>query len=219
LLPLYVDMSDRLAVIVGGGRVASRKAEHLVSAGLALRIISPAINEPLTLMMGQGRLEWVKREYIDGDLTHAALAVAATGDRTVNSRVAAEAKRLGILVNVADCPKEGNCTFPAILRRGRLEVAVSTGGASPAMASFVKGLISGVVDEPYGAALEMVADLREKLLTHEDSEKYNLQLVRKLMADGLMEHLRNRDTEAAVELLREAVEALGLDPDALLRQK
>ena len=203
-------MTGARAVIVGGGRVAARKAALLLSSGLRLAVVSPELSGLLAAMNEDGAIEWIPRKYMRGDLQGAAIAVAATSSRETNSLVAAEAREMRILANVADRPSEGSCTFPALLRRGALEVAVSTGGRSPAMASHVKGIISGIIDEHYGTALELLSEVREKLLTHEDSEKYNISLLRDLMDQGLMEHLRNRDRGSASTLVREALEKLGV---------
>jgi len=114
--------------------------------------------------------------------------VAATDDAEVNRRVAADARRRGILVAVADTPELGTCAFPAVLRRGNLEIGVSTGGRCPAFALLVRDLLAGVIGDDYGIALERVASEREKLLTEGNDSTYNSPLVRAI-AQRLIEEL------------------------------
>jgi siroheme synthase-like protein len=142
-------------VVVGGGEVASRKVEKLLLAGAAVLVVSPEIRPELAGM----DVEIQRRPYEYGDLEGANLAFAATGSREVNAAVAREAKELGLPVNVADRPSEGDFAVPSTLQRGNLQVAVSTGGASPTLARRIRGELeeafgpewAGLVEE-YGMA-------------------------------------------------------------------
>ena len=126
--PIFLDVRDRLAVVVGGGRVAARKVSGLVEAGARVRVVAPR------LAAGLGAQEVQRRSYRRGDLKGAVLAFAATNDREVNHAVAAEARRRRIPVNVADSVED--CTFlvPARLTRGPVQIAISTSGKSPRLA-------------------------------------------------------------------------------------
>ena len=126
--PIFLDLQGRPAVVVGGGRVAARKAAALVEAGARVRVIAPRLVPELQAHQVE------RRSYRPGDLRGAVLAFAATNDRRVNHAVAVEATRRRIPVNVADSLEE--CTFivPARVSRGGLEIAVSTGGRSPRLA-------------------------------------------------------------------------------------
>ncbi|MGF1473860.1 MAG: bifunctional precorrin-2 dehydrogenase/sirohydrochlorin ferrochelatase [Rubrobacteraceae bacterium] len=134
LYPAFLDLSGRRCVVVGGGVVANRKARKLLQARAEVVVISPETKPEIESMA----LEVHHRPYEPGDLEGAHLAFAATDSREVNSAVAREAKERGILVNVADEPPEGNFTLPSTLRRGGLQVAVSTGGASPSLARAIR---------------------------------------------------------------------------------
>ncbi len=115
--------------------MASRKVEKLLLAGAAVVVVSPEVRPELAGMDVQIQ----RRPYEYGDLEGASLAFAATGSREVNAAVAREAKELGVPVNVADRPSEGDFSVPATLQRGDLQVAVSTGGASPTLARRIRG--------------------------------------------------------------------------------
>lgn len=126
--PIFLDVEGMEVVIVGGGRVAARKAAGVAEAGARVRVIAPRV------AAGLRADEVRRRKYRAGDLRGAVLAFAATDDRRVNHAVAREARRRGIPVNVADAREE--CTFivPARVRRGEMQIAISTGGTSPRLA-------------------------------------------------------------------------------------
>jgi precorrin-2 dehydrogenase/sirohydrochlorin ferrochelatase len=130
LYPIFLNLSGRRCVIVGGGAVATRKIDKLLRAGAEVVVISSEVSPELAQMGAEIHL----RPYEYGDLEGAHLAFTATNSREVNATVAKEAKERGVPINVADRPSEGDFAVPSTLRRGRLQVAVSTGGASPTLA-------------------------------------------------------------------------------------
>jgi precorrin-2 dehydrogenase/sirohydrochlorin ferrochelatase len=138
-------------VVVGGGAVASRKVGKLLQAGAEVVVVSPEVLPELAGM----DVEIQHRIYEYGDLEGANLAFTATDSREVNAAVVREAKERGVPINVADRPAEGDFTVPSTLRRGGLQVAVSTGGASPTLARRIRGELeeafgpewAGVVEE------------------------------------------------------------------------
>jgi len=150
-----MDVFEKRCVVVGGGEVAARKARGLLESGARVVVISPEVRPEILEM----DVEVHNRPYTPGDLGGASLAFAATDSRGVNAAVAREAQESGVPVNVADRPAEGDFTLPSVLRRGGLQVAVSTGGASPTLARRVRGGLedsfgpewAGIV-ERYGAA-------------------------------------------------------------------
>ena len=121
-------------MVVGGGEVANRKARKLLQAKAEVVVISPDVKPELASVAAEVR----RRPYGKGDLEGAFLAFAATDRREVNAAVAREACERGIPVNVADNPTEGDFALPSTLRRGQLQVAVSTGGASPTLAQRIR---------------------------------------------------------------------------------
>jgi siroheme synthase-like protein len=151
LYPIFLDLSGRRCVVVGGGGVANRKARKLLQARARVVVISPEIGAELESVA----VEVHRRPYREGDLEGAYLAFAATNAREVNAEVAREAKERGVPVNVADSPSEGDFALPSTLRRGRLQVAISTGGASPTLARRIRGELeeafgpewAGIVEE------------------------------------------------------------------------
>ncbi|MBI2355197.1 MAG: bifunctional precorrin-2 dehydrogenase/sirohydrochlorin ferrochelatase [Deltaproteobacteria bacterium] len=193
-LPLNIEMHGRHALVVGGGQVACRKVKALLAAGASVRVVAPEMSTEITQLASAGDLAARGGRYRAGDLDGVFLAVAATDDPAVNRRVASEARRRGILVAVTDAPELGNCTFPAVLRRGGLEIGVATGGRCPAFAQLVRDLLAGMIGEEYGAALERAAFAREKLLTEGNDSTYNNQLVRSIAQRLIAELSEKKET-------------------------
>jgi precorrin-2 dehydrogenase/sirohydrochlorin ferrochelatase len=132
--------------------------------------------------------------YTESDLDNAFLVIAATDNILVNELVCADARARRILVVVADNPATGDCTFPAMLRRGELEIAVSTGGRCPTFAVDVRDCIEEHIGPEYAAILDRLAEEREKLLTNGSSSTYNTQVLRSLARRLLAELTECKDS-------------------------
>ena len=161
--PVCLDLAGRTCVVVGGGDVAERRVASLLAAGARAVVVSPALGPGLRGLREEGRLEHVSRPYEDGDLAGAFLAIAATDDARVNHAVAAEARRRGVLVNVVDDPAFCDFTLPAVLRRGDLLVAVSTGGRSPAAARHIREELEEFLTPERVLLVELAAEVRAEL--------------------------------------------------------
>jgi uroporphyrin-III C-methyltransferase/precorrin-2 dehydrogenase/sirohydrochlorin ferrochelatase len=139
-LPVVLPLQNRRCLVVGGGRIALQKVEALESAGASIELVAPEVLPELAARPGvRVRLEPFREEHLEG----AALVIAATDDPEVNHRVHEAAVRRGMLVNVVDDPPHCNFIFPSVLRRGDLTIAVSTGGASPALARLLREELEG----------------------------------------------------------------------------
>ncbi|PTM58079.1 precorrin-2 dehydrogenase/sirohydrochlorin ferrochelatase family protein [Desmospora activa] len=159
--PLMVDLQGKPAVVVGGGRVALRKVETLLEAKAQVTIVSPTLQPELLQLVEAGDAVWRRQPFSVDVLEEAWMVVAATDDAAVNAQVASAAgKRL--LVNVVDQPELGNCHFPALLRRGRLTLAVSTGGASPRLAQQIRDGWKEQFDDTWTERLERLYQERRK---------------------------------------------------------
>ena len=164
--PLLVDIGDRPCLVVGGGKVAARKVAMLREFGAAVTVVAPAPNgqdarSPLNA--GGGGVHWVRRAFQDDDVEGQTLVVAATDDAELNGRVAALCRARGIPVNVVDDPP--NCTFifPAVVRKGPIVAAVSSGGASPVAAKLVRDKVARLVTDDFVAAVASQGARRQEL--------------------------------------------------------
>jgi len=181
-LPLNIDMHDMTALVVGGGEVAWRKVRTLLAAAASVRVVAPDMVPEISRLAASGTVTVRHGRYHTEDLENTFLVVAATNDTGVNNRVAEDARQRGILVVVTDASERGNCTFPAVLRRGDLEITVATGGRCPAFAALVRDRLAAIIGDDYGVALERLAMEREKLLTEGNDSTYNKKIVHSLAA-------------------------------------
>ena len=133
--PLFLELTDQPVIVVGAGKVATRKIKTLLAAGAIVTVIAPAATAALRRLK---TISWLRRRYQSGDLRGARLVVAATDDLAVNRQVCSEAKLRRQLVNCAAPPEAGNFIVPATVRHGAFTIAISTGGASPAAAKALR---------------------------------------------------------------------------------
>jgi siroheme synthase-like protein len=161
--PVFLDLTDGPVLVVGGGSVAEGKVEGLLAAGANVTVVSPTVTPRLAGWVAAGRIEYLARAYQPGDLAGRRLALVATDAPAVSGAVAAEGRERGIWVNAADEPARCDFILPAVIRRGRLVVAVSTGGASPAAARAIREELEGHLTEEHAMLVEVAADAREDL--------------------------------------------------------
>ena len=161
--PVFLDLSDQPCLVVGGGPVAEGKVAGLLAAGARVTVVSPTVTARLAGWAAEGRLLHLAREYRAGDVEGRRLALVATGDTVVTRAVVAEGRARSVWVNAADEPARCDFILPAVIRRGRLVVAVSTGGASPAAARAIREELEGYLTEEHAALVELAAEAREDL--------------------------------------------------------
>ena len=161
--PVALDLRDRPCLVVGGGPVAEAKVEGLLNAGARVTVVSPALTERLASWATEGHIAHRQREYGASDLDGHELVFSATHRHDVTEAVAADARRRGVWANAADDPKYCDFLLPSVLRRGRLQVAVSTGGASPALAARVRRDLESYFTREYEDLVELAAEARREL--------------------------------------------------------
>ncbi|MFA5039599.1 MAG: NAD(P)-dependent oxidoreductase [Candidatus Omnitrophota bacterium] len=144
--PVSLDVKDRRVVVVGGGRVAERKVKQLLSFGASVKVIAPSLTPLLSSLARTKKIRYEARLFRTGDLSAACLAIAATSDRKANERVAREARKRDIWVNVVDCLKACDFIAPAVVRRRGLVIAVTTDGKNPPLSKSFKEFLEGAVD-------------------------------------------------------------------------
>jgi len=211
LFPLMADVSGATCVVVGGGSVGWRRASALLECGANVIVVSPAAVPALAAAAEQGRLTWLRRAFRSGDLDGAALAFAATNDAATNERVVREAKRLGIWMNAANDAALGNLVVPSTVRRGRLVMAVTTGGASPKLALRIAKEWSDSYGPEYGAYVDVLERLRRLILASGAAEDRKLKCLGTLLELDALERLRDgMSADAVAERLWETIrERLG----------
>ena len=156
--PLFLDLSGKTALVVGGGPVAARKARVLLDYGPRVLVCAPRFVPELEQLSGA---ELLRQPFVPELLEGVSLAVAATDDRMLNRTVAQLCRKHAIPVNVADSREDSTFLFPAVVRRGRLSVGISTGGASPAAAAYVRRTLEGQLPASLEPILDWLEDQRE----------------------------------------------------------
>ena len=149
-LPIFLNMRDRLAVVVGGGAIAARKTELLLQAGAAVRVVAPVLAAELAALRNAGRIEHRSELFTPAALESAVVVIAATDQRAVNAAVAAAAKARGIPVNAVDDLEHSSFILPAIVDRSPIVVAVGTSGNSPVLARMVRERIETLLPPTLG---------------------------------------------------------------------
>lgn len=198
-----VGLQSRLAVVIGGGVVAAQKIKGLLAAEIQAKVISPALVPELQALVDAGKLFYLPRDYQSGDLEGATLAIAATDDAGVNQAVWAEAQQRGCLVNVVDDPEHCNFILPAVVRRGDLNIAISTGGHSPSLARFLRQQIERLIGEEYGTLTEIMAELRPELMVDFPPGAARQAAASRVIHSDILDIIINEGKDAALAYARE----------------
>jgi precorrin-2 dehydrogenase/sirohydrochlorin ferrochelatase len=207
MLPLFLNLTGRLAVVIGGGAVGRRKAAAALAAGARVRLVCL---EPRPGDEAHPSLEWHTEPYAPAHLESAVLVFAA-GPPEVNARVVAEARARGVWVNVANDSAASDFLMPSTVRRGEFMVAVSTGGAAPALARRVRRQLEVQFDEAFGQWVALLAELRPIVLSSGlDAERRRL-LFERWCAPVWLERLRREGVAAVREALWAELHSAGDD--------
>ncbi|MGH0595241.1 NAD(P)-binding protein [Bacillus pretiosus] len=162
MYPLTVRVEKKRVVVIGGGKVAGFKIIPLLKQGADIIVISPELDANLVKLVEEKQIRWYQREYEKSDIQGAFLVVAASSDAVLNEQIAEDSTE-NQLVNVITNPESGNVHFPAAIHRGLLNVAVSTGGASPKLAKKIRDDIANKYDEAYESYLYFLYKVRIKV--------------------------------------------------------
>ena len=164
LFPIFIKLEGRSCLVVGAGEIAKAKIDSLLEAGARITVVAPDGEPEIQGLAVAGRIAWQKRSYQASDLQGAFLVIAATSDTVVNDSVFIAARRLGILCNAVDDPRNCDFYFPAVVRRGDLQLAISTAGESPAFAQKLRRAFENAFDQHLGDWLGAIGQVRREIL-------------------------------------------------------
>jgi precorrin-2 dehydrogenase / sirohydrochlorin ferrochelatase len=200
-IPIFLDVTGRKCVVAGGGEVAARKVEALLEAGAQVIVVSPRLSRPLDSLAARGLVTHIARDYEHGDIRGCVLVYAATDNLKLHSELAAEARALGIAVNVVDVPEL--CTFisPAVVKRGDLQIAISTGGASPAFAARLRRALENQFGTEYALTLEVLRAARRRLHAEEIDPADRTRRLKELADSALPDAIAVGDVAAIERIL------------------
>jgi len=220
--PFYMDISNKVGLVVGGGKIALRKIEVLSQFDAKIIVIAADICEEIYNLVktkekksdkelaeksdeesGETRekIVIVKRRFRDEDIAEAEFVIAATNDELLNSHISDLCRQHNILVNVVDVKEECSFIFPAIVKKNELVISISTGGNCPAMAAKIKENIEGIIPYYYGELMELLGENREYI-----KKNVNILENRKKVYSELMQIAETNQENIAEELIHEVVE-------------
>jgi precorrin-2 dehydrogenase/sirohydrochlorin ferrochelatase len=200
--PIFLKVENRACLVVGGGEVGARKVKTLLSCGASVALVSPEVVEWLKEKIQEGVVDLVGNHYEEKQLEGCSLVIAATDDLELNSRIARDAEKRGLLCNVVDYPQEGNFILPALIQRGALTLAISTSGKSPALARQIREDLEQRFGVEYADFLEIMGAVRSRLLGESQDSRANKQKFDGLVNSELLELVRRRDFAAVDNLLQ-----------------
>ncbi len=206
--PAYLELRGHPCVVIGGGPIAERKVTTLLDAGARVTVVSPAVTAALAALADTHEIVHHARPYRPGDLAGAWLAYAATGDETVHAAIATEAAEARVFLNVVDRPRLCSFIVPAIVRRDPVTIAISTGGASPALAKRLARELDETVGPEWGLAARVLGALRTRLRDRLAADaEMGARLFGGLADTPLVAALRDRDVARVDALLTQHVGA------------
>jgi precorrin-2 dehydrogenase/sirohydrochlorin ferrochelatase len=189
-IPIMLDCEDRPCLVVGGGMIAERKTKTLLEAQAKITVISPKLTHGLYDLYKSGHITWEQRVFTDGDTSGYWIVHATTDLDVVNEAIAEEAKGNAIPVNVASDAERGSFINPAVMKRGRLTIAVSTVGAGPALASSICNTLAEQYGEEYEIYVDFLYQMRTELKKRVPSTIQRGKLLRKLAGYYILEDIQ-----------------------------
>ena len=194
--PVLLDLDGRRCVVVGGGDVAERKVKALLDCGAQVVVIAPEVTPAIGELARQGAVALLSKTYTPGDLCGAWVVIAA-GPPDTNAAVSEEARRERILVNVVDNPDRCDFIVPAVARRGPLLIAISSQGASPALARRLRELVEAQIGPEYGELADLLGRLRPEVLAvpEEDKRRRVWEAILESCALALLREGRRQEAE------------------------
>jgi len=200
--PVFLDLDNQKVIVVGGGEVAQRKIKNLLIYGCRIYIVSPDLTPDLEQLIADKKIHRIPYESLGKAMVDAFMVIAATDDPEINAQIASQAKEQGILVNAVDQPGDCNFIMPSIVRRGDLQIAISTAGKSPALAKKIRKEMDTMFGPEYGSLVELLGLLRMRLLPQGQPSSENKILFQKLVDSNLLELIKKGDWNGIKATLR-----------------
>lgn len=186
VFPLFIDLKNKKCVIIGGGKVATRKVETLIQFEAEIIVVSPEVSEQLQRQIEKGILKHVGRGYCETDIEGAFLVVASTSDRVVNEKIYYDALKQGIFVNVADSPDKCTFIFPSVVKRNDLVVGISTSGSYPVLSKYIRKKIDNMLPENFQENVtEVIKKCRERALLEIENDDKRKEILNRILDEAV----------------------------------
>ncbi len=200
--PVFIELEGKKVLVVGGGAVACRKVQTLLECGarvfLAAHVLTPELQE----MVERETIHFLGREFKDEYLNNAFMVIAATDDKALNHQISVCARNQRVLVNAVDQPPDCDFIVPSILKRGDLQIAISTSGKSPALARRIRKGLEIQFGEEYGTFLAMMGRLRKEILSLGLPQEENSRLFQKIVDADLLKDFSDGFPHKMTEYLK-----------------
>jgi precorrin-2 dehydrogenase/sirohydrochlorin ferrochelatase len=183
--PIYLNLAGQRALVVGAGRVATRKVKSLLAAKADVVVVSPHATPAICACAQRDRLHWRQRCYRKGDLRGCRIVIVATDDTSLNERICRQARRAGLLVNCAAPPSAGNFIVPSVVRKNGITLAISTGGVSPALARQLRRELEQFLGDEYAGLVRSLGKLRRDAQRTVADSQQRAALYRQAVRQGL----------------------------------
>lgn len=200
--PVFLDLDGQKVVVVGGGEVAERKIRTLLVYGCRISVISHHLTPHLKEFAVKKRINHLPYESLGESLDDAFMVMAATDDPEVNRQIASQAKEKGLLVNAVDQPGDCNFIMPSIVKRGDLQIAISTAGKSPALAKKLRKDMESIFGPEYDSFIELLGMIRKNLLSKGQASSRNKIIFQKLVDSTLLDLIRDGNRNGVRTTLR-----------------
>lgn len=192
LFPMFLKLTGRRCLVVGGGNIATPKIRSLLDSGAEVRVVAPQGSFPVTEWAQQGLITWDQRRFEESDLGGVFLVIAGTSDSDLNGAVFSAAQRRNILCNAVDDPEHCDFFYPALVRRGDFQVAISTAGHSPALAQRLRKQFEIEFGSEYEIWVEELGKMRKQLFAQEMDPEARRQRLHELASEQSFEAARSR---------------------------
>ena len=196
LFPMFLKLEGRSCLVVGADKVAESKIQSLVRCGANVRVVAPDATPAVREAAADGTITWSERAFLPSDLDGVFLVVAATSSTPLHEQIFALAQGRGVLCNIVDEPERCDFYYPAALRRGALQIAVSTGGRAPMVAQSIRRQLESQFGPEYGPWLDEVGNARSALRAQKMSPEERQDILRGLCSERALEDFKARNTES-----------------------
>lgn len=205
LFPIYLDLSGKNCLVIGGGPVAERKVENLLEYEVNIKLVSPQVEKKIKEWSLDGSITWLPREFENPDLDGIFMVFVATNDGSVNRRVVELCRQRGILANAVDDPP--NCDFfiPSLIRHNSLVVAISTEGKSPLFARKLREELEKVITPEYGEYVEILGELRTRVKNDVPDIELRKKIFENLVNSDILNLLKAGEKEKARERIEQCM--------------
>ena len=194
--PIFLELTGKRVVIIGGGEVAARKAQALYNCGAHIAIVAIQINPQLEKLCSQGNIELIASEYTRTCLTGATLIIAATDNHKLNEQVYNDCRKQGILCNVVDEPELCDFFVPAVVKQGPLQIAISTDGLCPAYAARIRKKLEKIFTAQYKQFLVELGKIRKQIISRIHDKQARKILLDELTDDDSFEFFTKQGPQA-----------------------